>query len=323
MQAIVCPTPGGPEALVLEEKVNVPIAKDTDLLVDMKCAGLNYIDTYIRSGLYPNPAPHIIGREGSGVVCQVGSSVSGWAVGDRVSFFSPGSYAEKAAVPAAKCIKLPNSISFEQGASMALQGLTAHYLTRSTYELKKGDTCLIHAGAGGTGGLMIQMAKIAGAVVITTVGSKAKELVAKGAGADHVINYSETNFQEEVMKYTSNKGVCVVYDGVGAATWEKSLKCLRPRGMLVLFGNASGKVPPIDPLMLAKNGSLFVTRPSLAHYIATPEEFNARAADLVTWLGSKQLTIRVDKVFPLHQAKEAHTYLESRAAMGKILLSVV
>jgi NADPH2:quinone reductase len=293
------------------------------VLVDMKVAGLNYIDTYIRSGLYPNPAPHIMGREGSGVVREVGEAVSGLAEGDHVSFFAPGSYAEQAAVPATACVKMPADMEFSQGAAITLQGLTAHYLTRSTYELKSGDICLIHAGAGGTGRLMTQMAKLSGATVITTVGTEAKAEVAKSAGADHVINYSTQDFHAEVMKYTENKGVHVVYDGVGASTWEKSVDCLRRRGLLVLFGNASGPVPPINPLILSKKGSLFVTRPTLADYIAAPGEFNQRASELVGWVNEGKLEARIDKTFPLDKAADSHTYLESRAAMGKILLQIV
>lgn len=319
MKAIVSKTKGGPEVLTFEE-VDAPVVKETHILVDVKVAGVNYIDTYIRSGLYPNPPPHILGREGAGIVRSVGSAVKGFAEGDRVAFFAPGSYAEQVAAPAAKCVKLPESMSFAQGAAVVLQGLTAHYLTRGTYPLKKGDVCLIHAGAGGTGGLMIQMAKLAGATVITTVGSPKKMEVAKAAGADIVINYSEDDFHEKVMAATDNKGVNVVYDGVGLSTWEKSLKCTKRRGLLVLFGNASGAVPPINPLMLSKNGSIFVTRPTLADYIATPEEFAERSSELMQWVANGDVRVRIDSTFPLSKARESHTYFESRQAMGKIVL---
>lgn len=322
MNAVVCSEKGGAEVLKLSEGVAVPQPKDTEVLVEVAVAGVNYIDTYIRSGLYPNPAPSILGREGAGRVARVGASVTEFKEGDRVAFFAPGSYAEYAVVSAAKCMKLAAETSFAEGASVMLQGLTAHYLTRSTYPLKKGDVCLIHAAAGGTGGLMVQMAKLAGATVIATCGSAIKVAAATKLGADLVINYSEQDFLEEVKKFTDGKGVNVAYDGVGAATWEKSMLSLKPRGLLVCFGNASGKVPPIDPLLLSKNGSLFVTRPTLASYIATPEEFQLRCTELMAWVQKGQLTVRVDRVFPIAEVKASHEYFESRKAMGKILLSV-
>lgn len=324
MQAVVCATGMAADGLALSSNVAVPVCGPGQVLVDVRVAGLNYIDTYIRSGLYPNPAPHILGREASGVVREVSGEgdTKGLKVGDRVAFLAAGSYAQQVCASAAKCVKLPDATSFEQGAAIPLQGMTAHYLVHSTFPLKEGHVCLIHAGAGGTGNLMIQMAKAAGATVITTVGSAAKEEIAKAAGADCVINYSEKDFHAEVMAFTKGAGVHVAYDGVGKATWEKSLECVRRRGMLVLFGNASGKVPPIDPLMLSKKGSLFVTRPTLADYTATYEEFSERISDLTNRVAMGTLKLRVDKVFPLEQAKDAHLYFESRKAMGKILLAV-
>lgn len=324
MQAVVCAKAMSASEITLSSGVALPVCAAGQVLVDVRVAGLNYIDTYIRSGLYPNPAPHILGREAAGVVRAVAAEgdTKGLQVGDRVAFLAAGSYAQQVCANAAKCAKLPDETSFAQGAAVPLQGMTAHYLVHSTFPLKKDQVCLIHAGAGGTGNLMIQMAKAAGATVITTVGSTAKEAVAKEAGADLVINYSEKDFHAEVMVFTKGAGVHVVYDGVGKATWEKSLECVRRRGMLVLFGNASGKVPPIDPLILSKKGSLFVTRPTLADYTATYEEFSDRMNDLNTRVANGTLKVRVAKTFPLEKAFEAHVYFESRAAMGKILLEV-
>jgi len=283
-------------------------------------AGLNYIDTYVRSGMYPNPPPQILGKEASGVITAVGKDVKEFKVGDRVCFTSGCSYADYTAVPERDLIRIPEGVSFEVGAALPLQGMTAHYLTHSTYCLKPSDICLVHAGAGGTGQLIIQMAKILGAQVIATVGSPEKIPIAKQAGADFVINYSEQDFKTEVLRITNNKGVNVVYDGVGATTWENSLKSLRPRGMLVLFGNASGKVPPFDPILLSTHGALYVTRPTLGAYIADHEEFKQRSEDCVKHLLSGKLKIAVDKIFPASQAVESHRYLESRAARGKVLL---
>lgn len=322
MCAITVPEQGDVDKMVWDEGVDVPTLGEGQVMVDVAVAGVNYIDTYQRSGLYPLPAPHILGREGSGVVSALGDGVSDLKVGDRVAFFFPGGYAAKVVVPALKVIKLADSVSMETAASAVLQGLTAHYLTHSTFPLKSGDTCLIHAGAGGTGALMIQMAKLRGARVLTTVSTAEKAAIAKQAGADEVINYVEQDFLEEVVRITDGKKVDVVYDGVGKTTWEKSMLSLRPRGMLVLFGNASGPVPPLNPLLLSKNGSLFVTRPTLKNYVADPAEFNQRCVELFGWLATGALKLRVAKTFPLREAGKAHTFLASRKAAGKILLAV-
>lgn len=319
MQAITVPKQG--EAMVVEEKAEIPSINSKQLLVKVSYAGINYIDTYQRSGLYPLPVPHILGREGSGVVAEVGSDVSDWKVGDTVAFLAQGSYSEYVAIGASAGIRVPEGISLQDACAALLQGLTAHYLCTSTYNLKKGDTCLIHAGAGGTGRLMVQMAKELGVTVITTC-SGGKIEVAKSAGADHVIDYTKEDFQKEVMRITGDAGVNVVYDGVGKTTWEQSLFSLKRRGLLVLFGNASGPVPPINPLMLSKNGSLFVTRPTLADYIKDPDEKKQRCEQLFGWIKDKKVNITVAATRPLAKASEAHELLTGRTVAGKILLSV-
>ena len=320
MKAVRISEYGGPSALTYED-VPLPIPSTTQVLVEIHHAGINYIDTYHRSGLYPNPLPLTIGREGAGVVVQVGAEVKAIQVGQLVCFFAQGSYAEYVAVDASAVIALPKGVSTEVAAAAYLQGLTAHYLTTTTYPIKQGDTVLIHAAAGGTGALAVQMAKLRGATVIGTVGSEAKAAVARKAGCDHVINYATDDFLVEV-KRLSPGGVHCVYDGVGAATWERSMKSLRKLGYLVLFGNASGPVPPINPLDLSKHGSIFLTRPTLADFIADRAALEWRANELFGWIAAGKVSLSIAKTLPLSQAKEGHELLESRGVSGKIVLEV-
>lgn len=268
----------------------------------MDTAGINFIDTYQRSGLYKVPLPFILGREGAGSVAEVGPNVTTYKVGDRVCFFAQGAYAKFVAVGVGALVKIPDNITYEQAAASLLQGLTAHYLTHSTYAIKKGDFILVHAGAGGTGRLIIQMAKMRGATVITTVSNAEKAAIAKEAGADHIINYSVDDFQTKVHEITAGKGCACVYDGVGLSTWEKSLKCVAKCGMLVLFGNSSGAVPPIDPLLLMTSGSVSMCRPTLADYLAGPGVKQGRVDDLFNGIASGQVTLLVAKTFPLDEA---------------------
>lgn len=311
---------GGPDVLRYEE-IETPAPRTGQVRVKLHAIGLNFIDTYHRTGLYKLPLPAILGREGAGVIDAVGEGVTGAHVGERVGFvLDAPSYAEYAVVPAARVVRIPEPISFEDAAAVILQGLTAHYLCFSTYPLKPNDWCLIHAAAGGAGQLTVQIAKIVGARVIGTVSTQEKARVAREAGADQVILYTETDFVSEVKRLTNNRGVPVVYDSVGKDTYEGSINSLSPRGMLVLWGNASGAVPPIDPLVLMTKGSLYLTRPTLGHYIATPEEYAWRTNDLFQWMAQGKLRVRIDKTFALKDAADAHRYIESRAAMGKILL---
>ena len=312
---------GGPSALTVET-IPLPIPSPSQVLVRISHAGINYIDTYHRTGLYPNPLPLTIGREGSGVVVQLGSDVKEIQLGERVVFFAQGAYAQYVAVEASAVFQLPEGVDTKTAAAVYLQGLTAHYLTTTTYPIKKGDVVLVHAAAGGTGSLVVQMAKLRGATVIGTAGSEEKVKIAQAAGADHVINYNTTDFLAEVKRLTNNVGVAVVYDGVGLATYEKSLKSLRRLGYLVCFGNASGPVPPIAPLDLTKYGSAFLTRPTLADYIATRQDLVSRASELFGWIASGTVSIRVAQVLPLEQARQAHELLEGRGVAGKIVLEV-
>lgn len=320
MQAVRIHQTGGPEVLKFETNVDKPQPQAHQVLVKIAAAGVNYIDTYHRTGMYPLTLPSVLGREGAGVVEAVGQEVKHVQVGDRVAFFAEGGYAQYTAIPADKVAIVPNHVSLRDAAAVTLQGLTAHYLVYSTYPVKPHDTVLVHAGAGGTGGLIIQLAKLRGATVICTVSTPEKAAAVKELGADHVILYTQCDFQTEVMKLTQNKGVEVVYDGVGASTWEGSLKSLKKRGYLVLFGNASGKVPPIDPLLLTKHGSAFVTRPTLADYLLDHEELESRARDLFEAMGQNKLKIRIAKEYKLEEADQAHNFLTSRGALGKILL---
>jgi len=310
---------GGPEVLKYES-VPKPEPKAGEILVKNEASGINFIDIYHRSGLYKLPLPIILGREGSGVVEKVGDGVTDFHVGDRVAYLSGASYAEFTTAPATSAHKLPESIATKLGAVLLLQGLTAHYLVRSTYPLNEKHTVLIHAGAGGLGQILIQVSKILGAKVITTVSTPEKAEIVKKLGADHVINYTTEDFQKETRRLTDGKGVNVVYDSVGANTYKGSLTSLAPLGYLVLLGNASGPVPPIDPLELSNNGSLFLTRPSLMHYIATPEIFHERCRELFEWVSSGKLKVSAPIEFPLKDAAKAHEALGSRNTTGKLIL---
>lgn len=320
MNAIRIHEHGGPEVLQHEE-IDAPEPGAGQVLVNVEAAGLNYIDTYHRTGLYPVDLPLTLGLEGAGTVEAVGPDVSGISAGDRVAWAGcPGSYADKIAAPADKVVPVPDGVSSEQAAASMLQGMTVHYLTHSTYPLKEGDTALVHAAAGGVGLIMVQVAKMRGARVIGTCGTEEKAALARDAGADEVIVYTEEDFEAETRKLTDGAGVDVAYDSVGKATWEKSMNCLKPRGYLVLFGNASGAVPPVDPLMLSQKGSLFMTRPTLASYTLTREELLGRANDILGWVASGELNIRIDRTVPLADAADAHRALESRATKGKVLI---
>jgi len=321
MKAILVFEIGGPEKLQYCD-VPTPQPAAGQALVRLAAIGVNFIDIYYRTGLYKSELPVAIGMEGAGVVESVGEGVTEVTPGDRVAYAMPrGSYAEYHVVPAWQLVKLPDAIDFQTAAAVMLQGMTAHYLTRSTFPLKPGDSCLVHAAAGGAGLMTVQMAKLAGATVIGTVGNEEKVKVASAAGADAVINYSRQDFEAEVKRMTGGKGVDVVYDSVGAATFMKSLNCLRPRGMMVTFGNASGPAPPVEPLLLSQKGSLFLTRPTLGAYAATRQELLWRAGDTLRWVAEGKLAVRIQKVYPLADAAQAHIDLESRKTTGKLLLA--
>lgn len=320
MRAIRIHETGGPEVMRLDE-VPAPQAGAGEALVEIAAIGLNYIDIYFRSGLYKAPLPMTLGLEAAGTVQAVGDGVTALAVGDRVAWTGvPGAYAEMAVVPAARLVKLPDTLSFRDGAAAMLQGMTAHYLACSTYPLQRGDTCLVHAAAGGVGLLLCQVAKMRGATVIATVSTDAKAALAREAGADHVILYSQDDFVTGVRQATGGAGVHVVYDGVGATTFDKSLDSLRPRGMMVLFGAASGPVPLFDLQQLNNKGSLFITRPSLFHYITEERELRERAGDVLGWIAAGKLRLRIEADFPLANAADAHRALEGRKTTGKVLL---
>ncbi len=320
MKAIQVQKHGGPEVLTLVD-LPVPKPKSNEVVVKISAAGINFVDVYFREGRYPAPLPFVDGQEAAGIVSEVGSEVKSWKPADRVAYSSIlGSYAEYAAVPADRLVRIPETITFEQAAAAMLQGMTAHYLVNSTYPLKKGETALIHAAAGGVGLLLVQMAKNIGARVIGTVGSPDKAKLAREAGADEVINYTEQDFETETKRLTDGKGVHVVYDGVGQSTFEKDLNVLRPRGYLVLFGASSGPVPPVDPIKLLQKGSLFLTRPTLAHHIATREELEQRATDVLNMISNGKLKLRSAHVYKLHEAQQAHRDLEGRKTTGKLLL---
>jgi NADPH2:quinone reductase len=320
MKAILVNECGGPEKMELVE-LPKPSPGPGQVLVKLAAIGVNFIDIYFRTGLYKAPAPVSLGMEGAGVVEAVGQGVAPVSVGDRVAYcMVRGSYAEYAVVPAEMIVPIPAALDFEAAAAAMLQGMTAHYLTASTYALKPNDACLVHAAAGGTGRLIVQMAKMRGARVIGTASTREKAALATEAGADEMILYTECEFDQEVKRLTAGRGVDVVYDSVGAATFARSLDCLRPRGMLVTFGNASGAVPAVEPLLLNQKGSLFLTRPALGHYVATREELLARAGDVLGWVASGQLKLRIDRTYPLSNAAQAHIDLASRATAGKLLL---
>ena len=321
MKAIRIHEFGGPDVLKYED-VPEPEPKPNEALVKVDAAGVNFIDIYQRTGVYKLSLPATLGLEGGGIVSAIGADVKAVKVGDRVAWTSvPGAYAEFAAVPADRLVPLPPSVTTSQGAAAMLQGLTAHYLTHSTYALKAGDTCLVHAGAGGVGLLLTQIAKRLGARVITTVSTEEKAALSREAGADLVVLYTSQDFEAEVKTFTGGKGLPVVYDSVGQATIAKSINCLAPRGMLVLFGQSSGVVPSVDPQLLSQKGSLFFTRPTLVHYIATHDELQNRARDLFNWIGSGQLRLRMEFLFPLRDAARAHESLAGRETTGKVLLT--
>jgi NADPH2:quinone reductase len=318
MQAIQVSQTGGPEVLTPVD-LPIPSPKPNEALVNIKAAGVNFIDVYVRESRYPTPLPFVNGQEGAGVVIEVGSEVTTLKPGDRVAYTSAlGSYAEYAAVPANRLVKIPDELDFEQAAAAMLQGMTAHYLLHSSYPLKKDETALIHAAAGGVGLLLVQMAKKIGARVIATAGTHEKAQLARDAGADECIVYTEADFETETRRLTD--GVHVVYDGVGKATFDKDLNVLRPRGYLVLFGGSSGAVPPFDLIKLSQKGSLFITRPTLAHYTLTREELEWRANDVLQSIARGELKLRIHKVYPLAEAAQAHRDLEGRKTTGKLLL---
>jgi NADPH2:quinone reductase len=320
MKAIQVDRPGGPEVLELVE-VSDPKPREGEALVEIEAAGVNFIDVYHRTGAYPLSYPLIPGQEGAGTVVKVGAGVTEVAPGDRVAFASAtGSYAELASVPAAKLVRLPDGVTTKQAAAVMLQGMTAHYLSTSTYPLGPDDTCLIHAAAGGVGLLLCQMAKRRGARVFGTVSTDEKAQLARGAGADQTMHYSTEDFVAETRRLTGGEGVQVVYDGVGRDTFDKSLDCLAVRGTLVLFGQSSGAVGPIDPQVLNSKGSLYLTRPSIGHYTRTREELVQRASDILGRVASGELAVRIFRELPLAEATEAHRLLESRRTTGKLLL---
>lgn len=310
---------GDPSVLRCEE-VAPPEPKPGEAVVKLDAAGVNYLDVYHRLGLYPVPLPITIGQEGAGTVTAVGEGVTSVQAGDRVAWTGVfGSYAQFNAVPAVKLVPVPSTLTTTQAAAAMLQGITAHYLATSTYPLKRGDTCLIHAGAGGVGLLLTQVARMRGARVITTVSTEEKAALSKAAGADEVVLYTEQAFEAEVKRITNGRGVDVVYDSVGKSTLEGSLACLAPRGMLVLFGQSSGKPDKLDPLVLQK-GSWFLTRPTIVHYTAERSELEQRAGEVFDWIGSGKLRLRIEHTFPLEEAAAAHRALEGRSTTGKVLL---
>jgi NADPH:quinone reductase len=321
MKAIRIHQHGGPEVLAYEE-VPDPTPQQGQAVVRIEAAGLNFVDVYFRTGLYKGPAlPFVPGQEAAGTVTAVGPGVSEVAVGDRVAYVGVhGAYAELAAVPAARLVKLPTAVSPRQAATVLLQGITAHYLALSTYPLKAGDACIVHAAAGGVGQLLCQIAKLRGARVFATVSTEEKAKIAREAGADEVILYSHQDFSAEVKRLNGGRGVEVIYDGVGKATFEKGLDTLLPRGMMVLFGQASGPVPPFDPGILNQKGSLYLTRPSMGHYVADRDELVWRTGDLFGWIAAGQLALSLDRELPLAQAADAHRALEGRQTTGKVLL---
>ena len=320
MKAIRVHQYGGVEALTYED-IAVPEPGEGEARVRVEAVGVNFIDIYHRIGRYQGSLPLTLGQEAAGVVDAVGAGVTDVNVGDRVAFASvQGPYAEFVVAPAWRLVRIPNSVDSRTAAAVLLQGLTAHYLTHSTYPLKAGETALVHAAGGGTGQLLAQIAKRCGARVIGTVSTEEKAALAREAGADEVINYTQVEFDAEVKRLTNNAGVDVVYDSVGKDTFDKSLNCLRRRGYMVLYGASSGAVPPVDPQTLNAKGSLFLTRPFLAHYTADRAELLGRVNDLFNWIAAGELKVRIDKTFPLAEAAEAHRYLEGRQSKGKILL---
>lgn len=320
MNAIQIQTTGGPEVLQVAD-LPIPVPGPGQVLIRVEAVGVNFIEIYFRKGQYKATMPLIPGSEAAGTIEELGSGVTGFKPGDLVASVGVlGSYAEYALVPAAQIVKVPNGLSPEQAAAAMLQGMTAHYLAHSTYALKSGDTALVHAGAGGVGLLLTQMATKIGARVITTVSTKEKAELSREAGAAEVILYTEQDFATELKRLTGGKCVDVVYDSVGKTTFEGSLNCLRPRGLLALFGGSSGAVPPFDLIQLSSKGSLFITRPTLWHYIATRQELEWRAGEVLGAVASGELKLRMEHVYPLSDAGRAHSDMEERKTTGKILL---
>ncbi len=320
MKAVRVHQYGGLEALKYDE-VPEPEPGEGEARIKVEAVGVNFIDIYHRIGRYQGSLPLTLGQEAAGTVDAVGPGVKEVKPGDRVAFASvQGTYAEYVIAPAWRLISIPDKVGTQDAAAVILQGMTAHYLALSTYPLKKGETALVHAAGGATGQLLVQVAKRCGARVIGTVSSEEKAARAREAGADEIINYAQVDFEAEVKRLTNNAGVDVVYDSVGKDTFDKSLNCLRRRGMMVLYGQSSGSVPPVDPQTLNAKGSLYLTRPFLAHYTADRAELMGRVNDLFQWIAAGELKARVDKTFPLAEAAEAHRYLESRQSKGKILL---
>jgi NADPH2:quinone reductase len=320
MKAIRVHAPGGADVLRFEE-VPRPVPKEGEALVRLEAVGVNYIDVYMRTGQYKMSLPGVVGLEAAGTVDSVAPGVTSVKAGDRVAYCGvPGAYAEYAAVPAERLVQLPEGVDARQGAAAMLQGMTAHYLTHSTYPLRPGESCLVQAAAGGVGLLLCQIAKKRGARVFGTVSTEAKGRRAREAGADEVIFYTQVDFAAQVRQSTAGRGVQVVYESVGKTTFDKSLDSLATRGMLALFGQSSGPVPPVDPQILNQKGSLFLTRPTLFHYIATREELLERSGAILGWVRDGSLKLTIDRELPLAQAAEAHRLLESRATSGKLLL---
>jgi NADPH2:quinone reductase len=321
MKAIQVQKTGGPEVLSLVD-LPMPAPKPNEALIQIGAIGVNFIDVYFREGRYPSPLPFIDGQEAAGTVTEVGGEVRSLKPGDRVAYCNVlGSYAEYQAVPEARLVKMPQGLSDEQGAGALLQGMTAHYLVHSTYALKGGETALIHAAAGGVGLLLVQMAKMAGARVIGTAGNDEKAQLARQAGADEVIVYTREDFEAETKRLTGNKGVDVIYDGVGRSTFEQDLNLLRPRGYLVLFGGASGAVAPFDPIRLSQKGSLFLTRPTLKDYSSERKELEQRAGDVLGWIAAGKLKLRIAHKYKLEDVQQAHRDLEGRKTTGKLVLA--
>jgi NADPH2:quinone reductase len=320
MKAIRVHAPGGPDALRLED-VAPPVPGPGHVLVRIEAAGVNFVDVYQRSGLYKTALPFTPGQEAAGRVTAVGPGVTEPPVGARVAYAGVlGAYAEAAVVPADRVVPLPDTVSAKQAAAAMLQGTTAHYLATTTYVLRRGDTCLVHAAAGGVGLLLCQIAKLRGARVLGTVSTRDKAALARQAGADDVLLYTEQDFETEAKRLTNGAGLQVIYDSVGKTTFEKGLNCLAPRAMMVLYGQSSGPVGPFDPQLLNQKGSLFLTRPSLGHYIATRGELLARAGEILGWIETGTLKLRIAHEFSLAQAAEAHRQLEGRKTTGKVLL---
>ena len=320
MKAIRISQYGGAEVLSFED-IDVADPGEGQVRITIEAAGVNFIDTYHRTGLYPLNLPLTLGLEGAGIVDAVGAGISDLAEGDRVAWKSvAGSYAEQVVADVAEVVKIPSDVATKTAAAVMLQGLTSHYLVNSTYPIQEGDTCLVHAAAGGVGLLLVQMAKMRGARVIGTTSTEEKAALARGAGADDIILYTERNFEAEVLRLTDGQGVEVVYDSVAKATWEKSINCLKPRGYMVFFGNASGPVPPIDPLLLSQRGSIYLTRPTLNSYTQTREEYLQRTREVMGWIQNGELDVRIGEEHPLENTAEAHNRLEGRQTTGKVLL---